>query len=306
MDPCIRAAAPSCAHPPRTPHDVSVLAGHREYPPLRLHPPRPARRRRPAPTCCSPRSASLADPAGRAPPGRDRRRGRGGGGNHLHRLQLREGAAAGGYGCGHRRCPKPGGSRPLRPARLRAEPPWWVDADSAPALPRDSAMSAMACGKHMVRLVGVIPAAGPMTTRVPPSIRGRMAARGRCHTAAGDHDVDHSRAGGRVVTNRVLQATGTAGGAAGEPAVAAWREASFGATAAPRISPPVRGRPVAERGEQLTAERCAGLLFEEHVRFRAGPCAPRADAVPGGPADALQRLPYLSPQVSAAVAASRH
>ena len=102
-----------------------------------------------------------------------------------------------------------------------------VDADSAPALPRDSAMSAMACGKHVVRLVGAIPASGPMTIRVPPSIRERMRARGPCHMAAGDHDLDHSRAADRVVTNRILHATGTAGGAAGEPAVAAWREASL-------------------------------------------------------------------------------
>jgi hypothetical protein len=125
-------------------------------------------------------------------------------------------------------------------------------------------MSAMACGKHMVRLGG-------------------------------------PRAADRVVMNRILHATGTVCGTAEEPVVAARREASFGATAAPRISSPVRGRSVAGRGEQLTAERCAGLLFEEHVRFRAGPCVPRADAVPGGPADALQRLPHLSPQVSAAV-----
>jgi hypothetical protein len=80
---------------------------------------------------------------------------------------------------------KPGGSRPLRPARLRAAPAWWVDADSAPALPRDSAMSATAYGNHMVRLVGAIPASGPMTTRVPPSIRETHEARGRRHMAAG-------------------------------------------------------------------------------------------------------------------------
>ena len=79
MDPCIPAAAPPCANPPRTRHDVSVFAGHRQYPPLLLHPPRPAggadpRRR------AAPRGPPLWPiRLGGHHPGRDRRRGRGGG-----------------------------------------------------------------------------------------------------------------------------------------------------------------------------------------------------------------------------------
>jgi hypothetical protein len=45
-------------------------------------------------------------------------------------------------------------------------------------------MSGTAYGKHMVRLVGAIPASGPMTTRVPPSIRETHEGAGRCHMAA--------------------------------------------------------------------------------------------------------------------------
>ena len=75
--------------------------------------------------------------------------------------------------------------------------------------------------------------------------------------AAGDHDLDHSRAADRVVTNRILHATGTAGGAAGEPAVAAWREASFSGDSGAEDIVAGQGQARRRAGEQLAAEWCA-------------------------------------------------
>jgi len=48
---------------------------------------------------------------------------------------------------------------------------------SAPALPRNCAMSVMAYGSTWCGLWGPIPASRPMTTRVPPSISERIRAR---------------------------------------------------------------------------------------------------------------------------------